>query len=633
MRRVSRCLSRSTPNCVKRSVFTPFRVADQGCAQQRQFSSQPQYTLNEGDPSKTACNLRGVSKRFPTGRVLFKNVNLSFYLGAKIGILGSNGSGKSTLLKIIANVDKDFDGQREVMGQYRVGYLEQEPVLDPSKTVGENVLEGVRDRLSMLEEYERVSEQMGDPDADFAVLSERQLELQEQIEAHGAWDLQHRVDQVMEALRCPPADFGVTTLSGGERRRVALARLLLSQPDILLLDEPTNHLDAESVSWLNAFIAQTPCTCLFITHDRYFLESLSSWILEISDGDLFPFRGNYSSWLLSRHKRELAAAKRNEKLEKQLKSVFSSRAHVPAILIIYVCADELDWISSGGQRSKTKAKAAQQEEAKEEAEQSKMRKRIEGGALLFPDGPRLGERVFFLDDLTFKYPDGDTFLLRNLTLEFGRRQRIGIIGGNGTGKTTLLKLITGDLQPTSGKVVRGASVQFAYNRQMRDELMPNELVWKSIIGDRDFVQINEEYQMPARVYVAQFNFSGEQQSKKIHQLSGGERNRVQLARTLIDGCNVVILDEPSNDLDQDTMRSLEQSLMDFDGTVITVSHDRYFLDRCCTHILSLEGDGQWSFMEGNYRDYEEAKRKKVGAAWTPQRTNNYARSAARVGAR
>jgi sulfate-transporting ATPase len=560
----------------------------------------------EGDPSRIALTLSHLTKRFSgsPGRVLFKDLNLSFYHGAKIGILGANGCGKSSFLKILGGLDSDIDGAAKAFPGYRIGYLAQEPELDLTKTVSENIAEGIGYRQKLLERFEAISLAFSDEDADFDALSHEQAEVQAEIEKLNCWDLQYKVDVAMAALNCPPGDSRVDNLSGGERRRVALCRLLLSEPDILLLDEPTNHLDAESVSWLEQFLGQYNGLVIAITHDRYFLDKIAGWILEIDQGQMYPFKGNYAAWLESKSKRTDLRRKQSVALEKQIEK-------------------ELQWVRSSvrGRQGKSKSRLKNFEKLMQEKKERMLSRKSEGlnGALLIPEGPRLTEKALEVTGLTYSVSRSDneeetdpakrSVLFENLSFRLGRGEMLGIIGPNGSGKTSLLKCLIGEKAHESGEIKLSKHVVFGYNTQSREALGEEKQVWQEIVGQDEQVQISPDYSMPARAYVAQFNFSGADQTKLIRNLSGGERNRVSLAKSLKKGCNVIILDEPTNDLDVDTLRALEESLQEFDGAGIIVSHDRWFLDRVCTHILAFEeGSTQVRYFEGNYSEYEERKK-------------------------
>jgi len=567
----------------------------------RAFSTKSSMPNKEGEQGNIAFSLQEVTKVLDGGRVLFKDITVGFLHGAKIGILGKNGAGKSTLMRIIAGVDKNFDGEAKPAPGKKVGYLAQEPVLDDEKTVLENVLDGVREKKDLLLRYEAVNAAFADPEADVDALVQEQAELQAKIDDLGIWDLDHDVEVAMAALRCPPSDALTKNLSGGERRRVALARLLLSAPDILLLDEPTNHLDSESVAWLEQFLDKYPGLVIAITHDRYFLDNVAGYILEIANGRFYPFKGNYAEWLD-------AKAKRQEQAEREAKNLDK------------VLSRELAWLRErpNGRQAKGKARIRKIEELQALKEQQRV-SRVESGSLVIPQGPKLKDKVISfsniglafndakgrgityteqeMKELLAKYPplgkekpnpNAPQWLFKNITFEVNPGQVIGIVGPNGIGKTTLLKMLTGQLIPTMGSVTVGDSVVFGYNAQTREELNADNTVWQEITQGDEWVQLDDRRKIPARKYVAQFNFSGHDQSKLIGQLSGGERNRVHLARSLRRGCNVLMLDEPTNDLDVDTLRALEEAMNSFEGCSFIVSHDRWFLDRVCTDILGFE---------------------------------------------
>jgi ATP-binding cassette ChvD family protein len=562
----------------------------------RNSISVPQYTrsfaspANDGPSPKFALVLQNVTKRFQDGRKLFENVNLAFFHGAKIGILGSNGSGKSSLLKIIAGLDKDIDGECVVHKGFSIGYLEQEPMLNPELTVGENIMESLRDRFDTLKRFDEISMQMGEEDADIDKLLEEQALLQNKIDENNDWDLANRVQIAMDSLRCPPAENEVTHLSGGERRRVALCRLLLSNPSLLLLDEPTNHLDAESVLWLEKFLKSYSGLVIAITHDRYFLDNVAGFILEIDAGALYPFKGNYEKWMESKQMRLDREDKKNRSLEKQL-------------------SRELEWVRKGvkGQQVKNKARLRSFEEMKAEKQERIQNKRHEGGALLIPEGPPFSNvNVLSVRNLAAEF-DGRV-LFRNLNFDVKLGDIIGVVGGNGSGKSTLLRFIMGDKKPAAGEVEINDGVFVGYNEQSRDHLDEDEFVWKEIVGLNEFVQITPDFAMPARQYVAQFNFNGGDQTKRIGALSGGERNRVSLAKSMVKGINLLILDEPTNDLDVATLRALEDAINDWGGCAVVVSHDRWFLDRIANRLLVF-GEGENGQMvrlvEGGWSAYEQ----------------------------
>ncbi|BAU56340.1 energy-dependent translational throttle protein EttA [Halorhodospira halochloris] len=530
-----------------------------------------------------------VSKVVPPKREILKDISLSFFPGAKIGVLGLNGAGKSSLLRIMAGEDKEFDGEARPQPGLKVGYLPQEPRLDDSKDVRGNVEEGVAETKALVERFNQVSAQFADPEADFDALIAEQSKLQDQIEAAGAWDLDRKLEQAADALRLPPWDAQVSNLSGGERRRVALCRLLLSAPDMLLLDEPTNHLDAESVAWLEQFLAEFPGTVVAVTHDRYFLDNVAGWILELDRGRGIPFQGNYSAWLEYKEKR----------LEQEARE---EKAHRKAV------QQELEWVQQNpkGRQAKNKARIKQFEELQSQ----EFQQRNETQQLYIPPGPRLGNKVIIAEHVQKGYRD--ELLYEDLNMNVPPGAIVGIIGPNGAGKTTLFRMITGEEQPDSGHIEVGDTVELAYVDQSRDALDDSKTVWEEISGGQDIIQVGK-YETPSRAYVGKFNFRGSEQQKYIGDLSGGERNRVHLAKLLQRGGNTLLLDEPTNDLDVETLRALEDALLTFPGVILVISHDRWFLDRIATHILAFEGESQTTFIEGNYQDYEEDRKKRLGA--------------------
>jgi energy-dependent translational throttle protein EttA len=533
--------------------------------------------------------MRNLTKIFPGGKKVLENVTLAFLPGAKIGVLGINGAGKSTLLRIMAGLDHDIAGEAWAAEGVRVGFLPQEPELDPSKDVLGNVMEGVAETKALLDRFDAVSAQFGDPDADMDALMAEQAELQEKIEAAGGWELQRTLDIAMDALRCPPGDQDVGTLSGGERRRVALCRLLLQQPDLLLLDEPTNHLDAESVAWLERFLQDYRGTVVAITHDRYFLDNVAGWILELDRGHGIPWQGNYSSWLEQKQKR-LAQEEKQEVARQQ------------------TLARELEWIraSPRARQAKSKARITAYEDLLSLAQE-----RAPGSAqIMIPPGPRLGDVVIEAEHLKKGY--GDRLLIDDLDFRLPPGGIVGVIGPNGAGKTTLFRMIVGEERPDAGTLRVGDTVALGHVDQSRDALAPNKSVWEEISGGRDAIQLGKR-EVGSRAYVAAFNFRGPDQQQKVGQLSGGERNRVHLAKLLKGGANVILLDEPTNDLDVDTLRALEDALLDFAGCAVIISHDRWFLDRIATHILAFEGDSHVEWFEGNYQDYEADRKRRLGA--------------------
>ncbi|QDK77147.1 energy-dependent translational throttle protein EttA [Spirosoma sp. KCTC 42546] len=540
-------------------------------------------------------SMAGVSKNIPPNRQILKNIYLSFFYGAKIGVLGLNGSGKSTLLRIIAGIDKNYTGEVVFSPGYSVGMLEQEPKFEAGKTVREVVEEGVQEVVSLLKEFDEINEAFGDPDADFDKLINRQGEVQEKLDHYNAWELDQKLERAMDALRCPPSDALIDNLSGGEKRRVALCRLLLQQPDVLLLDEPTNHLDAESVLWLEEHLRQYTGTVIAVTHDRYFLDNVAGWILELDRGEGIPWKGNYSSWLEQKQNRLAKEEKTESKRQKTLQR-------------------ELEWVKMAPKARQAKSKArlgAYERLLNEDAKQ-----RDEKLEIFIPAGPRLGAKVIEAEDVSKAF--GDRLLFEHLEFRLPQGGIVGIIGPNGAGKTTLFKLITGRDKPNSGTFDVGETVKVAYVDQEHDGLDPNKTVYETISGGNDWIIMGGK-QSNARAYVSRFNFGGADQEKKIGTLSGGERNRVHLAMTLKEGANLLLLDEPTNDLDINTLRALEEGLENFAGCAVVISHDRWFLDRIATHILAFEGDSQVYWFEGNFSEYEENRRKRLGSEATPTR--------------
>ncbi len=537
-----------------------------------------------------------VSKMVPPKRFILQDISLSFFPGAKIGVLGLNGSGKSSLLRIMAGIDRDFDGEARPQPGIRIGYLPQEPRLDPNKSVRGNVEEAVAETKALLERFNEISQAFAEPDADFDALLAEQAELQEKIDAAGAWELDRKLEIAADALRLPDWDTDVTKLSGGERRRVALCRLLLSNPDMLLLDEPTNHLDAESIAWLERFLHDYPGTVIAVTHDRYFLDNVAGWILELDRGRGIPWEGNYSSWLDQKEKRLELEEKQESARMKAMKS-------------------ELEWVRSNakGRHAKSKARLARFEElAAVEAQQ-----RNETQEIYIPPGPRLGSAVVEVEGLYKGF--GDRELIENLSFRLPPGGIVGIIGPNGAGKTTLFRMIAGTEKPDRGTIRIGETVKIGHVDQLRDHLDDNKTVWEEISDGLDMVTVGT-YQTPSRSYVGRFNFKGPDQQKRIGDLSGGERNRVHLAKLLKSGGNLLLLDEPTNDLDVETLRALEEALLAFPGCAVVISHDRWFLDRIATHILAFEGDSEVVWFEGNFADYEADRRRRLGAdADTPHR--------------
>jgi sulfate-transporting ATPase len=538
-------------------------------------------------PNKIIYSMVGVSK-FHDKKQVLKDIYLSYFYGAKIGVIGLNGSGKSSLLRILAGVDKEFVGETILSAGHTVGFLEQEPQLDPTKTVREIVEQGVQEVVDLLKEFDEINNAFGDPDADMDKLMARQAKVQDRLDATGAWDLDSKLEMAMDALRCPPGETSVSVLSGGEKRRVALCRLLLQEPDILLLDEPTNHLDAESVQWLEQHLKQYAGTVIAVTHDRYFLDNVAGWILELDRGAGIPYQGNYSSWL-EQKKTRLA---QEEKSESQRQKTLER---------------ELEWIrmSPKGRHAKGKARINAYENLLNEQTQEK----ISELEIYVPPGPRLGGVVIEANDVRKAY--GERLLVDDMTFIIPPGAIVGVIGPNGAGKTTLFRMIVGEEQPDGGQIRIGETVKLAYIDQNRT-LDANKSIFEEITGGTDLIQLGNR-EMQSRAYVARFNFNGADQQKKVSAISGGERNRVHLAKMLKEGANVLLLDEPTNDLDVNTMRALEEALENFAGCAIIISHDRWFLDRVATHILAFEGDSKVFWFDGNFTEYEEDKRKRLGA--------------------
>ena len=541
------------------------------------------------EPNKIIYSMMRVSK-FYDKKPVIKDISLSYFYGAKIGVLGLNGSGKSSLLRIMAGVDKDFNGQAVLSAGYTVGYLEQEPQLDENKTVRQIVEEGVQQTVDLLAEFNAITDKFSEPDADFEKLCERQAELQEKLDHLDAWDLDSRLEMAMDALRCPPGDATINVLSGGEKRRVALCRLLLQKPDILLLDEPTNHLDAETVAWLEHHLHSYHGTVIAVTHDRYFLDNVAGWILELDRGEGIPWKGNYSSWLEQKQNRLAQEEKNASERQKTLQR-------------------ELEWIkmSPKGRHAKGKARINSYEQMLAE-ESDKQARDLE---IYIPPGPRLGGVVVEFKEVSKAY--GDRLLYENLTFNLPPGGIVGVIGANGAGKTTLFRLITGQEDVSAGSIRIGETVKLGYMDQSRDALKADLSIWEAISGGDEQIQLGK-INVNSRGYVSRFNFSGSDQQKKVSMLSGGERNRVHLARMLKEGANLLLLDEPTNDLDVNTMRALEEALENFAGCAVVISHDRWFLDRIATHILAFEGDSNVVFFDGNYSEYEEDRRKRLGSA-------------------
>jgi len=542
------------------------------------------------DDKKIIYSMIRVSKYYDSKPVL-KDISLSYFYGAKIGVLGLNGSGKSSLLRILAGIDTEFNGETHLAPGLKIDYLEQEPQLDPEKTVKDIVEEGVQHTVDLLNEFNEINEKFAEPmtDDEMQDLIDRQGSVQEQLDNLDGWDLDSRLEMAMDALRCPPSDTKCGILSGGEQRRVALCRILLKQPDILLLDEPTNHLDAESVGWLEHHLQSYPGTIIAVTHDRYFLDNVAGWILELDRGIGIPWKGNYSSWLEQKEKRLASEEKKESDRQRTLRR-------------------ELEWIrmSAKGKRSKSKARISSYEKLMSQ-ETEKLSQELE---IFIPPGPRLGKVVIESQDITKCF--GDRLLVENMNFNLPPGGIVGIIGPNGAGKSTLFKMITGEESPDSGSIRIGETVKLAYVDQSRDSLNPEDTIWQAISDNQDTVWLGTQ-EINSRAYVGKFNFSGSDQQKKVGLLSGGQRNRVHLAKTLKEGGNVLLLDEPTNDLDVNTLRALEEALENFGGCAVVISHDRWFLDRIATHILAFEGDSQVVWFEGNYSDYEKDRKARLGA--------------------
>ena len=533
-----------------------------------------------------------LARHYPPDRTVLENISLSFYPGAKIGVLGSNGAGKSSLLRIMAGRDDGYSGEARLTPGFTVGLLEQEPQLDPDKDVLGNVMDGVAEIKGVLDRYNEVMAMWADPDADYDKIGALQAELEDKIAATDAWSLDRNVEIAMDALRCPPNDADVTTLSGGERRRVALCRLLLRHPDLLLLDEPTNHLDAESVEWLERFLQDYSGTVVAITHDRYFLDNVAKWILELDRGRGIPFEGNYSSWLEQKQERLAREEKGNENRRRTLER-------------------ELEWVRLSPKARQAKGKARLSAYDKLHAEAEAAERGPDRLEIMIPAGQRLGDTVIEVQNLAKGF--GDRLLVEDLTFTLPRAGIVGIIGPNGAGKTTLFRMLTGQEQPDSGTVTIGDTVQLAYVDQSRDDLADDATVYEEITGGIEFMKVGNR-EINGRAYVASFNFKGSDQQKRVGDLSGGERNRLHLAKLLKTGGNVLLLDEPTNDLDVDTLRALENSLEAFPGCAVVISHDRWFLDRIATHVLAFEGDSQVRWFEGNFSEYEAWRHKELGSA-------------------
>jgi sulfate-transporting ATPase len=542
--------------------------------------------------------MKGVSKVYPPNRYVLKNIYLSYFYGAKIGVLGLNGSGKSSLLKIMAGVDHDFLGEAFPARQMKVGYLQQEPQLDETMTVKENIFSGMGELPKLMKQFNEISEAFNDPDLDpdkMEKMIEKQGEIQEKLEALGGWEVDQKIEIAMDALRCPDGDLPVGPLSGGEKRRVALCRLLMSSPDILLLDEPTNHLDAESVAWLEQYLAKFPGTVIAVTHDRYFLDNVAGWILELDRGEGIPWKGNYTSWLEQKDQRmaneQKQEGRRNKTLEK-----------------------ELDWIRSGAKarHAKAKSRISAYENLLKEATPEKLQEM----SIYIPPGPRLGDIVVEAKNITKAY--GSKLLFDDVSFTIPRGAIVGVIGPNGVGKTTLFRMITGQEKPDSGSFKTGETVKMAYVDQSRETLNAEKTVWEELSDGNELLMLGQK-EMSSRAYVSWFNFSGSDQQKKVGVLSGGERNRVNMAKILKQGANLLLLDEPTNDLDVNTMRALEEAILEFGGSAVIISHDRWFLDRVCTHIMAFEGDSKVEFFNGNFSEYEEDRKKRLGSDAAPKR--------------
>ena len=535
--------------------------------------------------------MTGLSRTFTGGREILKNINLSFFPGAKIGVLGTNGAGKSTLLKIMAGIDKQFVGEAWAAEGVKVGYLPQEPELEAGKTVYDLVMEGMSETKAILDRFNEVSAKFAEEmtDEEMNSLLAEQAELQEKIDAANAWDLDRHIEIAMDALRLPPSDADVGPLSGGEKRRVALCRLLLSSPDLLLLDEPTNHLDAESVAWLQRFLHDFPGTVVTVTHDRYFLDEVAGWILELDRGQGIPYEGNYSGWLEQKQKRLQQEGRQDAARQRSL-------------------ANELEWVraSPRGRQAKSKARLTAYEDLLKQSQE----KTIDNAKIVIPPGPRLGDLV--IESLNLVKGYSDKLLVDDLSFKLPPGGIVGVIGPNGAGKTTLFRMITGQDSPDAGSINVGETVKLGYVDQSRDDLNPNSTVWEEISDGLEEIELGKR-KMQSRAYCGMFNFRGADQQKKVGQLSGGERNRVHLAKMLKSGANLILLDEPTNDLDVDTLRALEEALLDFAGCAVVISHDRWFLDKIATHILAFEGDSSIQWFEGNYQAYEEDRRRRLGA--------------------
>ena len=531
-------------------------------------------------------HMQGVSKTYPGGKKCFENIHLSFLPGVKIGVVGVNGAGKSTLMKIMAGLDKNFTGEAWAAEGAKIGYLPQEPQLDETLSVRDNVMLGVAEKKAKVDRFNEIAMEIAENYTD--ELMEEMTELQDGIDAENLWDLDSQIDVAMEALRCPPDDANIADLSGGEKRRVALCKLLLEAPDMLLLDEPTNHLDAETIAWLQQHLIDYKGTILCVTHDRYFLDDITGWILELDRGRGIPYEGNYSSWLEQKAKRLAQEAREDKAKQKTLER-------------------ELEWMQQGqkARQAKSKARIAAYNDLASQSE----REKISRAQIVIPNGPRLGSKVIEVEGLSKHY--GDKQLIENLEFSLPPGGIVGVIGPNGAGKSTLFKMLTGQEQPDGGSVTYGDTVQLSYVDQSRDDLNDGDTVWEAISGGAEIIELGDA-QVNSRAYCSSFNFKGGDQQKKLNLLSGGERNRVHMARLLKEGGNVLLLDEPTNDLDVETLRALEDALVDFAGCAVVISHDRFFLDRICTHILAFEGDAHVEWFEGNFEDYEEDKKRRLG---------------------
>ena len=539
-----------------------------------------------------------VGKIVPPRRQILKDISLSFFPGAKIGVLGLNGAGKSTLLRIMAGIDQDIEGEARPMPDLNIGYLPQEPQLDESATVRQNVEQGLSEPLEALEQLEQVYAEYAEPDADFDELAKRQSRLEDVIQAWDAHQLEHRLEVAADALRLPPWDAAVSQLSGGERRRVALCRLLLSKPDMLLLDEPTNHLDAESVAWLEHYLCDFPGTVVAITHDRYFLDNAAGWILELDRGYGIPFEGNYSAWLEAKEQRLAIEEKQEAARQRAIRH-------------------ELEWVRAGARGRQAKGKARLQRF--EELNAREFQSRNETNEIYIPPGPRLGDKVIVVDGVSKAF--GDQVLFEALSFQVPKGAIVGVIGGNGAGKSTLFRMLAGSELPDAGEIELGDTVELVHVEQLRDELQDDKSVWEVISDGQDMLAIGH-YEIPSRAYAGRFNFKGSDQQKRVGDLSGGERGRLQLAVTLKQGGNVLLLDEPSNDLDVETLRALEEAMLAFPGCALVISHDRWFLDRVATHILAFEGDSEVTFLEGSYSDYEADRIRRLGEDAAPKRVRH-----------